>query len=984
MTNTTILRPIRESLGEDVRPVLDGAVEVGALYEQFRKVFAAENRYRLFACPVPSGRADGGRAIRWMSDVAGEVRAFDAMDAAEQQDLLLRARSWMGALHRLVEDSPTLPDQDRKMLLRALEKAFEIPGTASVYEVGGNPVLTEWGFVHSAWNAPRRVLRVLFDERLAPEGTGELTVLVRDGEAPVASTWVEAEMAGQPDRRGVTDATGAVRFNTLPLDSVLTLRAVHDPAGGGAPLASGTIRLSAANPRQTLTLSRTRRLTLRMVDAGGVGLAGVTAQIRGLDAAGVAVVTVEAASDAAGEIMLPTIPPEVVTLKGQARPAPGDARLVEEQPVELALTAGCDSYDIVIAAAPARPPSWRPRRVAAAAVAAGVLLVAGLAGLWLSCQLPWGPAQCWGDFRLAVVDAANRTPIAGAELVVSDRGTEIGKRVTDSTGGATIPRQAQGASLAVAATAANYTAVALPAVACCRAQPMVVELHRVVAELRVEVVDAVTRAPVAGAALVVREGAGGPERGNAATDPAGRADFTGQPQGIPLVVSAAAPNYTPVTAPPVICCGGKPLVVELRRAVADLRVTVVDSVTRAPIPGADVSLREGVGGPARKATAAAGQASFSSQPQGLPLLLSATAPGYDPGPVQTVTCCGAPPVVLPLKRTLIDLRVSVVDAATGVPIPGAEVTLRDRADGPLHGKVATDNAGQAGFSGQSQGAMLTVSAVAPGYGPAVAPTVSCCDSQPVVVKLTRMPIQVKVIDGASGAALAGATLKYQAPGGPMVKRTDQAGLSAVTEFTFGATGKIRVERRGYNTVEVAVTCCAADATIVKLDQRTIVKNKTWEGRTSGIRVAAVLEPGDKNFVLRINDISEDDDIQLFSASGKHLAGTSLTDRVWVEHHSIKSIEDFNVKVFNQNILEFDVNPVYDNSKLNNGGNKFSTTNLNFAKFNRMEIGYSGDGNDKGFHEEVLKISLVTEKLIIFVVGAGSFEYMVDYESAQEN
>jgi hypothetical protein len=362
------------------------------------------------------------------------------------------------------------------MLLRALEKAFEIPGTASVYEVGGNPVLTEWGFVHGAWNAPRRVLRVLFDERLPPDGlAGELTVLLRDGDAPVASIWVEAEMAGQPDRRGVTDAAGTVRFNTLPLDRALTVRAVDDPSSGGAVLADGTIRLTEHDPRQalTLTLSRTRRLMLRVVDPGGTPLDGVAVRVEVLDAGGMAVDTVEAASGAAGEIPLSAIPAVAVALACKVLQAHGDASPIKGLPVTLTLVPGRDVYDITVAG-PATPPPWRRWAVAAGGL---LLATAGLAGLWLTCQLPWGPAECRTDLRLMAIDAPSRAPVAGTELVVRDRGVEFARLITDAGGQAAVPWQARGAALTVSATAASYDPVPAQTVTCCQIQPVIIPLN---------------------------------------------------------------------------------------------------------------------------------------------------------------------------------------------------------------------------------------------------------------------------------------------------------------------------------------------------------------------------------------------------------------------------------------------------------------------------------------------------------------------------
>ncbi len=893
MSQTIARYEIRTTEGTEVRPVLDGTVEVGVLYEQFRQVFAADDAHCLFARPVPGVEADGRKVIRWMTDLEGEVRGFDDLTPTEQEELLWRVRNTMGRLHRLVEEHPVHDESERRALLRSLEKAFEIPGTASVFMIGGEPVLTEWGFVRSVWNAPHRVLRMLFDERLPVEGS--LTVQVRSWQGAVPGMWVALETEGRADRRGVTDDTGAVCFAGLPLERALSVLVMEEAGPGGAVLARSTARLTAGAADQTvaLTVDRPRRVVLRAVAADGSGpVPGVTVSVRAIDGSGTTLTMAEGVTNGAGELELPPVSGAAVALAGRMRLAEGN-----ETPVQTALSADIDLYDVVIerpAPRLVRPVRRWPRPAVAGLIAAGLVL-AGLvlAGLWRDCRLPWGSEHCWGDLRLLVVEAGTQSPVAGASLVVMANGTEIGRLESGADGVAVLPRQAQGSALTVSVTAADHAAGAATSMTCCTGQPMVVTVQRLMADLKVSVVDAATRAPIAGAEVVVRDPAGKAERGRTTTNAVGQAGFTGLPQGTTLAVSASAIGYAAGAASPMRCCGETPVVA--------------------------------------------------------------------------------------LNRILAELRVTVIDAATGAPIPGADVTLYERAGGPVRSKVAANQNGHANFPGQPQGASMAVVAMAAGYDPAPPQTVACCGEQAVVkLKRTMQPLQVKVVDARTGVGLSGVTVKFQHPTGSGSKPADQTGLATLPDLPAGTSVTIVAERRGYGSSEVTVTCCKGIVPI-QLTQFTIIKgNNKFERASSGLFAAYyILEPGDRNFIIEINDNGADDDIQLFTETGKHLAGTDLGDEVWAaENVDVRSVQDMQDKVLRQE-KGFKPNATYDSTSLNSGNGKFSLTSLYYTKYNGMRIGYSGDGF-KTSRNEILKIDEVTERLIVMVVGTGQFDYKVDY------
>ncbi|MCO6417578.1 hypothetical protein JYK14_15620, partial [Siccirubricoccus sp. KC 17139] len=91
----------------------------------------------LFATPVVTlgnGSADG--SVEWLTPLPGEIAPLANLDAAARQAAEERLRRLLGRL------LPLLADADVGNWLR---RALVGPGAASIYVVGGQPVLTEWG-----------------------------------------------------------------------------------------------------------------------------------------------------------------------------------------------------------------------------------------------------------------------------------------------------------------------------------------------------------------------------------------------------------------------------------------------------------------------------------------------------------------------------------------------------------------------------------------------------------------------------------------------------------------------------------------------------------------------------------------------------------------------------------------------------------------------------------------------------------------------
>lgn len=172
--------------------------------------------------------------------------------------------------------------------------------------------------------------------------------------------------------------------------------------------------------------------------------------------------------------------------------------------------------------------------------------------------------------------------------------------------------------------------------------------------------------------------------------------------------------------------------------------------------------------------------------------------------------------------------------------------------------------------------------------------------------------------------------------------------------------------------------------------------------SSGLRFMFIIPAGSKNVVINtaggntnFEGGGTDNDIQLFTRDGTHLAGTPLDDIVYgmknapgwggPEHNTI---DDYShVLGFNQ--------ADYKGGHLNQGPGTFDTTgvSLNHSTYNGMTIGYSGDSerhdaipNDgirqaNGMDYEVLTIDETTEDLIFWLPGSESAFFKAHWDGA---
>ena len=147
---------------------------------------------------------------------------------------------------------------------------------------------------------------------------------------------------------------------------------------------------------------------------------------------------------------------------------------------------------------------------------------------------------------------------------------------------------------------------------------------------------------------------------------------------------------------------------------------------------------------------------------------------------------------------------------------------------------------------------------------------------------------------------------------------------------------------------------------------------------SGIISFGIIPAGTTNLSIRINDNTYNDDIQIFTRDGKHIAGTTLAS--W--NMTTPNPQDFISE--NNGFLP---NATYDSSQLNGTGGNLNfivSSALHDFNYNGMRISYSGNGNPSTFpgpsdwNIENLQIDTVTEDLIVIISGTGTFDITANW------
>ena len=170
---------------------------------------------------------------------------------------------------------------------------------------------------------------------------------------------------------------------------------------------------------------------------------------------------------------------------------------------------------------------------------------------------------------------------------------------------------------------------------------------------------------------------------------------------------------------------------------------------------------------------------------------------------------------------------------------------------------------------------------------------------------------------------------------------------------------------------------------------------TLIGVTSGLKPMAYLPTGARDVVLEIDSLNYDDDIQVFTRDGRHLAGTPLGDSTWTDN-AVTTPSEMKSKVFTRE-NGFQPTATYDASGLLDGSASYTNPASNpptaglTGTTNGMTITYSGDGDrhdgtpnnglvSPGQTGERILIDEVKEPLIVMVAGGGSFNANASWSS----
>jgi flagellin len=148
---------------------------------------------------------------------------------------------------------------------------------------------------------------------------------------------------------------------------------------------------------------------------------------------------------------------------------------------------------------------------------------------------------------------------------------------------------------------------------------------------------------------------------------------------------------------------------------------------------------------------------------------------------------------------------------------------------------------------------------------------------------------------------------------------------------------------------------------------------------SGLVSFGVIPKGTKNVEIFINDCGQDDTLQLFTTSGKHISGTIILGGGDWNNAGVTEANVDTTLITAAN--GFDTGASYDGSEVNGTGKNLPYTEGpdNSILYNGMHIGYSGSGNSLSKLNEYLTIDEVTEDLIVIASGGGVFLINASWE-----
>lgn len=142
--------------------------------------------------------------------------------------------------------------------------------------------------------------------------------------------------------------------------------------------------------------------------------------------------------------------------------------------------------------------------------------------------------------------------------------------------------------------------------------------------------------------------------------------------------------------------------------------------------------------------------------------------------------------------------------------------------------------------------------------------------------------------------------------------------------------------------------------------------------------------GIEDLTLYLNEYYQDDTFQVFTKGGKHIAGTPVGDSSWQVPNSPSLIVEnnlgtyFNSDAVYQNVL---LSPSIPNTYYGPYNSFNGNSNSPSSSVNASYIDKYGDVINKTIHEneELIVIPNVTEDLVIFVNGTGSYQVSAEWK-----
>ena len=159
---------------------------------------------------------------------------------------------------------------------------------------------------------------------------------------------------------------------------------------------------------------------------------------------------------------------------------------------------------------------------------------------------------------------------------------------------------------------------------------------------------------------------------------------------------------------------------------------------------------------------------------------------------------------------------------------------------------------------------------------------------------------------------------------------------------------------------------------------TLVNGVEATNLPSGINSFGYIPAGTTNISLSLESFNQDDDLQIFTTSGQHIAGTALGNSSW-NITGITNTSDLQSQVLTSS-NGFENGATYNATNLNqNGVSNYHGMTLTYSGDNdQNDNGTTGDVGDTGF--ETLSIDVVTENLILIANGQGVFNLTANWDS----